>query len=138
MDRSVGIDEEFRWRTQNGSDELVSEIEIPRVAFSSGFEPPVIGGWSLFVLFVRTCRVFSGEGGRGVSGKDFTSRMNIRRSKLIRGDAGREKKGQAREFVLLSTTTSECMHLPLSLRLLPEERGENANKATSKRPKLRG
>lgn len=73
-----------------------------------------------------------------VSGKDFTSRMNIRRSKLIRGDAGREKKGQAREFVLLSTTTSECMHLPLSLRLLPEERGENANKATSKRPKLRG
>ncbi|KOX73831.1 hypothetical protein WN51_13909 [Melipona quadrifasciata] len=140
MDRSVGIDEEFRWRTQNESDELVSEIEIPRVAFSEGgFEPPVIGGWSLFVLSVRTCRVFrEKEGRKEVSEKDFTSRMNIRRSKLIRGDAGREKKGQAREFVLLSTTTSECMHLPLSLRLLPQERGENANKATSKRPKLRG
>lgn len=50
MDRSVGIGEEFRWRTQNGSDELVSEIEIPRVAFSSGFEPPVIEGME-FVRF---------------------------------------------------------------------------------------
>lgn len=39
----------------------------------------------------------------------------------------------------LSTTTSECMHLPLSLRLsCPRKGGENANKATSKRPKLRG
>lgn len=90
-------------------------------------------GCSLFILSVRACRVF-----RGCFREDFTSRMNIRRSKLIRGDAGREKKGEAGEFVLLSTTTSECMHLPLSLRLLPQERGENANKATSKRPKLRG
>lgn len=57
-----------------------------------------------------------------------------------RGDAGREKKRQAREFVP-TVDDNIGMHasLPLSLRLsCLRKGGENANKATSKRPKLRG